>query len=110
VIADGVWRDVHVRIIGNGGGHAPIRIHPVTPGGLPHQGQRLPRRRGQNRDHGTSSIPQHTLGIECSHRQVTGHRRTGCGRTRIPRRCALTGNGAAGAGTEVHHIGRLAPF
>lgn len=34
VIEDGVWRDVHVRIVGNGDGNAPIRIRPATPGGL----------------------------------------------------------------------------
>lgn len=34
VIEDGVWRDVHVRIVGNGASSAPIRIRPATPGGL----------------------------------------------------------------------------
>lgn len=34
VIEDGIWRDVHVRIAGNGGENSPIRIHPATPGGL----------------------------------------------------------------------------
>lgn len=34
VIQDGLWRDTHVRIVGNGAEGAAIRIHPETPGGL----------------------------------------------------------------------------
>lgn len=34
IIDDDVWQDATVRIVGNGSETAPIRVHPVTPGGI----------------------------------------------------------------------------